>query len=61
MRVLLVPTNLKITPKQKIERKSEGEKEEKTKATLLVFITVTTEANSFFNNKEWMRKVVQNK
>ena len=47
MRVLLVWTNLKITPKQKIERKSEGEKEEKTKATLLVFITVTTETNSF--------------
>ena len=52
MRVLLVPTNLKITLKQKIERKSEGEKEGKTKATLLVFITVTTETNSFFNNKE---------
>ena len=47
MRVLLLPTNLKITLKQKIERKSEGEKEEKTKATLLVFNTVTTETNSF--------------
>ena len=52
MRFLLVSTNLKITPKQKIERKSEGENEEKTKATLLVFITVTRETNSFFNNKE---------
>ena len=47
MRVLLVPTNLKITPKQKIERKSEGENEEETKATRLVFLTVTTERNSF--------------
>ena len=47
MRVLLVPTNLKITPKQKIERKSEEENEEETKATLLVFITNTTETNSF--------------